>query len=176
MHITLDELLLSRDNRKKLQEELLRQFNDKTLICLTVVMPGNIKRNSHSLTIAKAAVKELENSFFNHIIYSQHRDLYTGYEYYLVTDIDKMESKKICCQIETEHPLGRLFDIDVINSNGIPIQREEVGYGKRKCLICDNEARYCMRNFTHSQEEIASEIDRIIDAYNHLQNKNTCIR
>ena len=45
MTITLEQLLLSRDNRQEHQRFLLKNNPDKTLICLTVIMPGNDKRN-----------------------------------------------------------------------------------------------------------------------------------
>ena len=41
--ITLEELLASRDNRHSMQMSLLKAHPDKTLVCLTVVMPGSIK-------------------------------------------------------------------------------------------------------------------------------------
>lgn len=160
--VSLEELLLSRDNRRQLQVQLLSEFKDKTLICLTVVMPGNVKRNGNSLLVAKAAKEELLKVFDGHIIYMQDKDLQTGYEFYLITDFNNIEAKKLCCGIEETHPLGRLFDIDVLNRDGIPINREQVGYGKRKCLLCDNEARFCMRNFTHTQEEIQQHINEMI--------------
>lgn len=40
MNITLEELLLSRDNRQQTQMKLLQEYKDKTLLCLTVIMPG----------------------------------------------------------------------------------------------------------------------------------------
>lgn len=168
MSITLEELLLSRDKRKQLQEYLLQKYQGKTLICLTVVMPGNNKRNENSLTVAKAGINEVEKMFEGHILYSQHNDLQTGYEFFAITDIDPNTSKKISCHIEENHLLGRLFDIDIIDTNGIPIQRESVGYEKRKCLVCDNEARFCMRNFTHTQEKIQQKISSMIENYKQM--------
>lgn len=165
MQITLEHLLESRDNRRRYQKELLDKYNNLTLICLTVIMPGSVKRNRFSLTVAKAAIKELNNKFSHHIIFSQEKDLPTGYEYYIITDTRHNEAKKICCDIEETHQLGRLFDIDVIDTNGEPLSRESIGYKKRRCLLCENEARFCMRNHTHSQEEIQNYITELIDSY-----------
>ena len=60
MEITLEELLGSRDARHAMQERLMQEHPDKTLVCLTVVMPGSIKRNEQSLVVAKAAVEALK--------------------------------------------------------------------------------------------------------------------
>lgn len=45
MEITLEELLKSRDERHAHQMELLKEHEGLTLVCLTVVMPGSVKRN-----------------------------------------------------------------------------------------------------------------------------------
>ena len=57
--VTLNELLASRDSRHAMQQKLLAEHSGKTLVCLTVVMPGSVKRNHQSLVVAHAAVKEL---------------------------------------------------------------------------------------------------------------------
>lgn len=43
--VTLNELLASRDSRHAMQQKLLAEHSGKTLVCLTVVMPGSVKRN-----------------------------------------------------------------------------------------------------------------------------------
>ena len=163
--ITLEELLASRDNRHSMQMSLLKAHPDKTLVCLTVVMPGSIKRNELSLVVAHAAVEALRKSFSPEEGELTERDLETGYEAYLITSLAEMDAKERCCDIEDKHPLGRLFDIDVISHDGAPLPRAAVGRAPRKCLICDNEARYCMRNCTHTQEELHEHINRLVADY-----------
>ena len=151
MEITLDALLQSRDNRHALQQQLLQQHPGDTLVCLTVVMPGSVKRNLYSVVTAQAALTA--------------RDLATGYEAYLITDLPALEAKRVTCDIEDSHPLGRLFDIDVMNGDGTPITRQTVGGEPRRCLLCDHEARWCMRNHSHSQEELMAHIQQLIEDY-----------
>lgn len=163
--ITLDQLLASRDARHAMQSRLIHEHPHHTLICLTVVVPGNVKRNRQSLLVAHAAVEALQQEFQplpGHLI---EQDLPTGYEAYILTACDKQESKRRTCQIEDSHPLGRLFDIDVLDNDGSPISRQSIGLAPRKCLICDNEARYCMRNHTHTQEELWQKIDQLLASY-----------
>ena len=165
MEITLDALLLSRDNRHTLQQRLLQQHPGSTLVCLTVVMPGSVKRNLYSVVTAQAALTALLDRLGNHVRATQARDLVTGYEAYLITDLPALEAKRVTCDIEDSHPLGRLFDIDVMGANGAPIPRQAVGGEPRRCLLCDNEARWCMRNRSHSQEELMAHIQKLIDDY-----------
>ena len=165
MEITLDALLLSRDNRHELQQQLLEQHPGSTLVCLTVVMPGSVKRNLYSVVTAQAALTALLDRLGEHVQATRARDLATGYEAYLITGLPAPEVKRVTCDIEDSHPLGRLFDIDVMNADGLPISRQTVGDEPRRCLLCDHEARWCMRNHSHSQEELMAHIRQMIDDY-----------
>lgn len=92
-------------------------------------------------------------------------DLETGYEAYLITPMPLLEAKRIAVNIEDTHPLGRLFDIDIINADGVPVSRDAIGEKPRRCLVCDHEARYCMRMRWHTQEEIWAKINEMVDSY-----------
>ena len=183
MPITLDELLASRDARHAMQQKLMADHSGKTLVCLTVVMPGSVKRNQQSLTVARAAVKAMrkaynisddllpETELLTNELKAEtgeclvERDLNTGYEAYLITPLPLLEAKRVAVDIEDTHPLGRLFDIDVIDAQGIPVSRDRVGGQPRRCLVCDHEARYCMRMRWHTQEEIWARIKQMTDDY-----------
>ena len=183
MPITLDELLASRDARHAMQQKLMAEHSGKTLVCLTVVMPGSVKRNQQSLTVARAAVKAMRKAYNisddllpeTELLTNElkietreclvERDLNTGYEAYLITPLPLLEAKRVAVEIEDTHPLGRLFDIDVIDKQGIPVSRDRVGGQPRRCLVCDHEARYCMRMRWHTQEEIWARIRQMTDDY-----------
>ncbi|WP_308228259.1 citrate lyase holo-[acyl-carrier protein] synthase [uncultured Prevotella sp.] len=173
--VTLNELLASRDSRHAMQQKLLAEHSGKTLVCLTVVMPGSVKRNQQSLIVAHAAVEQMIESYELGVRNDElgirfggrliERDLETGYEAYLITDLPLLEAKRIAVQIEDSHPLGRLFDIDIIDKDGVPVSRNRVGSHPRRCLVCDCEARYCMRMRWHTQEEIWERMNAMVDEY-----------
>ena len=201
--VTLNELLVSRDSRHAMQQKLLAEHSGKTLVCLTVVMPGSVKRNQQSLIVAHAAVEQMIESYELGVRNDElgirndelgirndelgvrndelgvrndelgvrfggcliERDLETGYEAYLITDLPLLEAKRIAVQIEDSHPLGRLFDIDIIDKDGVPVSRYRVGSSPRRCLVCNREARYCMRMRWHTQEEIWERINAMVDEY-----------
>lgn len=165
MPITLHQLLASRDARHAMQMQLIGQHPGIVLVCLTVVMPGNVKRNRQSLVVARAAVEAMREAFRPADGMLTERDLETGYEAYMLVGGDMLSVKRTACGIEDTHPLGRLFDIDVIDGNGVPVPRSEVGGSPRRCLVCSNEARYCMRNHSHTQDEIWQCINALVDAY-----------
>lgn len=165
MEITLDKLLASRDRRVEMQQKLREKYPNMTIVCLTVIMPGNIKRNLSSLIVSQVAINALLNRLEGNIVDVVTRDLETGYEAYVMTDLSQQEAKLLACDIEDNHPLGRLFDIDILDIDGVPVKRETVGSNPRRCLMCDNEARYCMRNRTHTPQELNAKIQQMVDAY-----------
>ena len=165
MEVTLEDLLRSRDERVCHQKELQKRYPGKTLISLTVIMPGRIKRNSQSLLVAGAALSALVARFGSDMLFAETRDLPTGFEAFLLTSLSEMDAKRAVCNIENTHPLGRLFDLDVIGKDGVPVSREAVGESPRKCLLCDHEARWCMRNHTHTREEVQAKIDQMVADY-----------
>lgn len=169
MEITLDLLLRSRDERRCRQQQLLQTHPELTLLCLTVIMPGAVKRNNLSLTVAQVACQAVDETFCQDLVYQERRDLVTGYEAYWLSPLDAVTCKRRACDIEDHHPLGRLFDIDVLTVSGVPLSRTALGYSPRRCLLCQQEARYCMRNATHTQQELH---DRIVQLVNEWRQKH----
>ena len=151
MEITLEQLLGARDARYARQLSLTEEWPDRTLVCLTVVLPGSVKRDARSLRVAEAAVEAVREVLAP--TYKELRDLETGYEGYFLVDGALLDVKKACCEIENEHPYGRLMDLDVL---------ERVGEQPRRCLLCDRPARECMRAHTHTPAEISAAIDRML--------------
>ena len=162
--ITLEQLLDSRDRRVQHQKELLSAFPGCSLICLTVQLPGPVKRSSESLIIGEAGLAELLNRFGSVLRHVHVRDLETGYEAYLLVPMAARDVKRIYCRIEDTHPLGRMMDIDVMDSV-VPLSRADIDLPPRQCLLCGNEARYCMRARTHSTEELLEKIRQLVLAY-----------
>ena len=160
--ITLEQLLDSRDRRVQHQKELLSAFPGCSLICLTVQLPGPVKRSYESLVIGGAGLGALLNIFGSILRHVHVRDLETGYEAYLLVPLPAIEVKKRCCTIEDTHPLGRLMDIDVLPG---PVSRADIGLEPRRCLLCGNEARFCMRAHTHSTADLLKKISEMVDSY-----------
>lgn len=161
--ITLMNLLAARDNRAAKERELQRQYPSETLVVLTIVMPGSVKRNTDTAVIATAACEEITTAF--NIRHSEQFDLDTGFEAYFICDNSPEICKKKACHIEDTHPLGRFFDIDIIAGNCTPLSRSQLNTAPRKCMLCDNDARVCMRLGTHSYEDILHHIHTTVSQY-----------
>ena len=169
MGITLEQLLASRDARARHQRDLLGKYPGRSLVCMTVQLPGSVKRSDLSLRIAQAGVEAVRKAFSPE--YEELKDLETGYEGYFLVPMAPLELKRLTCGIEDAHPLGRLMDIDVLASaspthaDAVIISREDIGLPQRKCLLCDRPARICMRERAHATEELLQEIERIVNNY-----------
>lgn len=48
--------------------------------------------------------------------------------------------KKVCIELEATEPIGRVWDIDLLDMSGIPLSRQQFGYPVRRCLICSSHA------------------------------------
>lgn len=192
--MNLEELLASRDARVAHQAQLLGEYPGMTLLCLTVILPGSVKRSEVSLKIATAAVEAVRSSFSP--LFEELRDLETGYEGYFMVDLSPVEAKLAAVALEDSHPLGRLFDLDVVvlkNSpflrmsspkqggnphfgpffeDGtvlIPLGRQELGLPQRLCLLCGKPVRECMRTRAHTTEELLNKINEICTSTNSLE-------
>lgn len=164
--LTLEQILASRDRRVEQQRRLIEAYPHGTLVVLTVVMPGSVKQSDTTRIIGQAGVGEIERLYEYKILYRDVRDLITGFEaYFVVSDTDADRVKENVSRIERTHPLGRLMDIDVILRDGTPLSRRKNGGGGRKCIVCDDDARVCMRLGRHPYEEILQKIERMVGEY-----------
>lgn len=120
MEITLEQLLKSRDQRWDRERRLLQEFPGQTLVVLTVVMPGRVKRNAHTRVIARAAEAAVQAFLGPKVVLRYTNDAPTGYEAYWIVRAEARSVKRQMCGIEDFHPLGRLFDLDVIQSDATP--------------------------------------------------------
>lgn len=134
MEITLEQLLKSRDQRWDRERRLLQEFPGQTLVVLTVVMPGRVKRNAHTRVIARAAEAAVQAFLGPKVVLRYTNDAPTGYEAYWIVRAEARSVKRQMCGIEDFHPLGRLFDLDVIQSDATPLSRTDVG--SRRAAAC----------------------------------------
>lgn len=165
MPVTLEKLLAARDARREHQECLLSEYPGLTLLVLTINIPGNEKRTPASRGIGSAGVEAIRSVFGADIRYEEIRDLETGFEAYFLLDRDREAAKLLTVDIEETHPLGRIMDIDIIGEGCVPLSRTAYGLTGRRCMLCGENARICMREGRHSVEELLDFINKKWDGY-----------
>ena len=167
----MNQILEAREERKKHIEELMDQHPNKTIIILKTNVVGENKNPKHLKFICTFFHSIIYNTFLNKVITSGYQYSEDGnYCYFVVDEVGTMVKIRTI-DIEESTPLGRLIDLDVYNKKSI--SRQDLSCEMRKCLICDNYAHICVRNKTHSQEELSEKIKEIIVAFltQYLTNK-----
>lgn len=151
--VTQQALLHSRTHRSRRQLALLCS-GCRSLISFTLNIPGEVKQ----FPLARAALEEglhlLQTHFGTQILQQEviHPD--TGSEGLLALSLPPHAVKGYTTALEEEHPLGRLFDLDVLGADGVPLSRTALGLPPRRCLLCSQPAKLCARGRTHSMETL----------------------
>lgn len=162
--ITLEEVLTNREARAALQRELLAQYKSP-IISFTINMPGSVKLNNASRLLYKLGIERLNDALEGADIVVHdicHVESFTGLEAFFSVHTDARTLKKIACTIEDQDAVGRLFDMDVLDIDGVPISRSALNLPKRKCLICQQDAVICARSRQHSPEELLNKIEQVV--------------
>lgn len=167
-HATLESILNAKEKRAQRQKELLAHFGEVSLICLSLTIPGSLKLSHSAVVIFDIALREirllLERETLTLLAFESTLAI-SGAEAIFTCKAHSEGLKRLTCKIEEEHPLGRFMDIDVLDAQGKILSREAFGYPKRRCLICDNEAKICARAHVHSYEELHRHIDASVQKH-----------
>jgi holo-ACP synthase/triphosphoribosyl-dephospho-CoA synthase len=83
---------------------------------------------------------------------------------FIAADTEGLCLKKLAVHIEETHPLGRLFDIDVLGEGG-KISRSALGVEERKCLVCEDSAFVCGRSRAHGVEALTGAVLTIMENF-----------
>lgn len=175
-HVSLTEMLDARENRVLEQQKILSVYN-LPIISFTLNIPGSIK----TFPLAEKSFMEGENLIKrqlerNHIkiVYQKDRIDKTGYEAFFAVDFNPYYLKKLMIEIENSSPMGRIFDIDVLKTNGDKISRQDINCKNRTCVICQEQAHVCARSKKHPIEEVLYKTVEIMSDYFNQKFANTC--
>jgi holo-ACP synthase len=172
---SLNDILEARDRRVEYQEQLINRYHS-TMVSYKLNIPGPVKYNSlikrifdEGLSVFKhnleqASIKTIDETAW-------YKD--SGPEYFAVFYLEASEIKRITSQIEEIHALGRLYDFDVLDSQGRQVSRQELGIGIRKCLLCESSAFECGRSRRHEISELINYIE--IMAKNYFNTKDDVV-
>ncbi|MDD4505804.1 MAG: citrate lyase holo-[acyl-carrier protein] synthase [Sulfurospirillaceae bacterium] len=152
-HATLQAILSNKEERVKRQKEFLSRFDGASLISLSINTPGSIKLSCESLTIYDEAFEAIQNHALPILHLFEQKNI-TGAEAIWVIQADATYLKTLTCKIESTHPLGRFMDIDVIDRQGVSLSRKALGYERRKCFVCEEDAFSCARSQKHTIQEL----------------------
>lgn len=158
--IDLEEMLLFREKRVSLQQKLIRD-GQMPVISFSMNIPGPIKTNNQIRKAFSLGKRDLFNKLRQSHLQTGHAiEIHEncGDELLISVCGSAEEIKDITVQIEEGSPLGRLYDMDVINTDGIKLSRPVY----RKCLICGKQAQECARSRTHTVKELQNAVDELL--------------
>lgn len=162
--VTLQEMLYAREQRASRQNALLKTYKG-TLVSFTMNIPGPIKNSPLIRRGFESGIRLLEkwlNAEKIQILCQEQIHAVTGNEAFYVLSHPPLAVKEITARIEENSPLGRLFDIDVLDHDGVKVERTQVGLKPRLCLICGQPAAACARSRAHSVEELQKRTWQIL--------------
>lgn len=160
--VTLIQMLTAREARVQAQSQLLERFRCP-IICFTMNIPGPVKDSPLIRRGFDAGWNTLLHRLPKEkVVHAARREAVTGCEALLAVDMDAVELKKLCTAIEDQTPLGRLFDMDVLNISGQKLDREPVGGRSRNCIVCGAPGRGCASRRVHSVEALQKAANSIL--------------
>ncbi len=156
----IDVILNAREARSLLIKKLLDETNH-TLVVVKANTPG-VEKNTEDAKFIIASIAAFIKYKFEYVeeTFYESED---GDFYIFAFDSDGLSVKRDMIKVENRHTLGRLVDLDVYNKQAI--SRTDLGFTKRKCMICDELAHSCVRQRNHSMTEINEYINEQIKLY-----------
>ena len=160
-------ILKAREERA-LRHKTLREIYPGTLLALTMNIPGHNKNTpiaQKAFNMGLESVRKLFSSRRVNILKHESRVTEDGPQACWIVDTPTSSLKKWVMEIEEIHPLGRLFDLDVQDTDGRTIHRESIGFETRRCLICEEAAHACARSRKHDLKELTQAVERLVNKY-----------
>lgn len=164
--VSIPELLASRDERQARQRAWLAGYT-VPLISFTVVVPGPIKDSeltrrifNHGVTALLALAREQAWLIRKQAALAS----VSGPEGMFSVEASARDIKLATIGLEHSHPLGRLWDIDVVVPGGDILSRHHFALPARCCLLCDHSAAECARGKTHSLSDLTHQMEVLLHA------------
>ena len=157
--VSLNEMMAERERRADKSSLLIQQNKGKTVICMTMNLVGEYKQLAlshaafcHHFKLVKLALS---------CIHAEAEHLPTGDVAFFITDVPAQTAKMLCERIEDNGTIGRLFDIDVFDSQGVKLSRNT----PRKCMLCERNAAECARSRAHGVEKVRERTQQILSSF-----------
>ncbi|MGR5360197.1 citrate lyase holo-[acyl-carrier protein] synthase [Vibrio mediterranei] len=165
LNVGLDDVLSNKEARVKRQGEWSKHHS-LPLLSFTVNMPGPRKMTECTERIFEQGVRGIQAVCHERGWVIAGRQLLrqtTGPEaIFAVRAPNAKALKRAMIEVEKNHHLGRLMDLDVIDVDGKIISRKGQGMARRKCLICEQDAAICARSRKHDLQTLVSHIESMV--------------
>lgn len=165
--VTLAEVLAAREARVERQDRL-RERHGSVVISFTLNIAGPVKDSPLIRRTFLAGQEQLETGLTAAklpVLECLEQKAVTGCEALYAVEGMPREVKTLCVSIEDGSPLGRLFDMDVLDPTGRKLDRAEVNGGPRNCMVCGAPGNGCASRRIHSAAEVRAAARRLMEGY-----------
>jgi holo-ACP synthase/triphosphoribosyl-dephospho-CoA synthase len=141
---------------------------EAALAAITLRMPAGLRLSGRSATAALALHEDFVAMLRGRgVEVSRHefRIGGDGPESYFVAPMPAEGLKRLSVEFENSHPLGALADIDVMDREGRPLGRAELGMEPRECLVCGGDAAVCCAGRSHDAEAVSRRVGGLIEDF-----------
>ncbi|NIY47732.1 citrate lyase holo-[acyl-carrier protein] synthase [Cedecea colo] len=165
--IMLETLLEAKERRACRQNSWLMK-HQQPVISLTLVTPGPVKDSIRYRNCMAVAIQACDQLLWQRcwpVLERQVLWLPTGAEALWSVAHSAAEIKAATVALEQKHPLGRLWDMDVVCPDRGPVGRHSLDRPGRRCLLCDEPAHACARSRRHPLDEVIQRVEGLIDGW-----------
>ncbi|HOI46415.1 MAG TPA: triphosphoribosyl-dephospho-CoA synthase [Bacilli bacterium] len=154
----MDLILDSRENRHHQIQSIVS--NPKHVVLIIKANTVGLDKNTRE---AYCLVRIFKNHISQYIRFTslQLNESYDGPYYIGIIDSsDSTVIKRKTIEIEEQHPLGRLIDLDVYDRGG-PLSRSNLAFSPRTCFLCGDIAFHCIKSRKHPEVETMDYVRHI---------------
>ena len=177
-NVGLAEVLDAREARCARQREMLAAHG-LPLVSFTMNIPGPVKDNELIRRGFLCGLAELRRALAvtgMEVVRCDEVRGAAGSEALLAARVEPGGLKRLAMEIEDEHPIGRLFDMDVLAPDGSRVDRAALGAPERACLICGGPAKLCSGRRKHPVEELQRRTAGMLAGYFRREDAETVAR
>lgn len=165
--VTLLEMLQAREARAMAQQAIMEELGLPVIsFCLNIA--GPVKNGPVLRRAFRTGLEALEDALAGAgipVVQHHEVDEVTGCEALWAVQGEGRRVKEVCAALEDSHPLGRLWDLDVLDPQRGKWDREDLGLPPRRCLVCGKEGKGCASRRLHTLEELRSATEKILKGY-----------
>lgn len=167
----IDSKILAMNRMLEAKEKRYYKIKDLTecykapVLSFMLNIPGEDKNFEEAVSFHKKYVEKIKNLLEENkikILFEDYQNLVTGMEYLAVLNGDGRLIKKLMMEVEEESLGGRLLDLDIYDKDFSQISRSSLGLPERKCIICGDTARTCIKKERHNLKELEERVREII--------------
>lgn len=163
-------LHLQEKEKRALRQKELHEKWHLPILTFMLNVPGVEKQSSEMEKVEKVWIKRIEEELCGKIKTESFFYSIAGNYYLAAVDMDALSLKQLALQWEEEDEIGRILDVDILDENLKSISRTDLGYPLRKCFICDQPAKICMREQNHEISELLKTVHHLIIKFNRREN------